>query len=64
MTNLNILSLKEMMDYYRTCEYQKYYVPYLIDDIFDIKIFVNPQLLDGKKKTIGVKMPVFQISGH
>ena len=51
----DIFSLQEMMDCYRTCKYQKTYDPYLIVEIFDIKIFVDPHILDGNNKIISIE---------
>ena len=51
----HIFSLQEMMDCYRTCKDQKTFVPYLIYEIFDFKIFVDPHLLVGNNIIIAIK---------
>ena len=47
--------LPNMMGSYKTCEDQNPQVPYLIDEFFDFKIFVEPHLLDGNSKIVGIK---------
>ena len=44
----DIFSLSNIMDMYRTCEDQNFYVPYLIKEFYDFKNFVKPNLLDRK----------------
>ena len=58
----DIFSLSNIMDMYRACEDQNFYVPYLINEFYDFKNFVKPHLLDGNAKIIDInKMPNFYI---
>ena len=57
----DMFSLLEMMNSYRTCEDYNSYVPYLIDEIFYIKSFVEQHLFNGNTKIEGIKkFPYFR----
>ena len=51
----DIFSFSQIMDTYRTCEDQNFYVPYLIDEFYDFKSFVKPHLLVGNVVNISIK---------
>ena len=50
-----IFPLPNMMDTYRTCEDHNSYIPYLIDDFFDFKRYVDAHMLDKDTKITSIK---------
>ena len=55
----DIFSLSNIMDMYRTCEDQNFYVPYLMDEFYDFNSFEKPHVLDKNAKIIGLKSAIF-----
>lgn len=51
----DLFFLPKMMNTYRTCEDQNSFIPYLIDDLFNLKRFMDPHLLENKYNIICIK---------
>ena len=46
------------MDTYKTCqEESNTFTPYLIEEVYEFKAFMEPHLLDGNRKIVGIIKP-------